>query len=67
MDHLERHVRTSPWQYQAGGQPLYLFNPTPTISETALSIIGPKIRNDEDVTELFTYCLSVASSNGISG
>lgn len=56
-DHLERRVRTSSWQYQAGGQPLYLFNSTPTISETVLSIIGPKIRNHQDVTELFTYCL----------
>ncbi len=57
MDNLEHRVRTASWQYQAGGQPLYLFNQTPTKPETALSIIGLKIRTHEDVTELFTYCL----------
>lgn len=57
MNNLEHRVRTASWQYQAGGQPLYLFNQTPTISKTALSIIGLKIRNHKDVTELFTYCL----------
>lgn len=57
MDHLEHRVRTASWQYQAGGQPLYLFNPSPTISKTALPIIGLQIGTHKDVTELFTYCL----------